>query len=105
MQMEQMNIEQIKVGIVGLGLMGGSMGLALKALGQIQSRHISRILGYDNNPIHAQQALNLGLVDECVELDEIWQCDVIFLSTPLESIVALITSLTPDMIGQKNYDY
>ena len=101
MQMDQMNIEQIKVGIVGLGLMGGSMGLALKALGQIQSRHISRILGYDNNPIHAQQALNLGLVDECVELDEIWQCDVIFLSTPLESIVALITSLTPDMIGQK----
>ena len=76
----------MKIGIIGLGLIGGSMGLALKNVESIQEGHISRILGYDNNPLHAQQALNLGLVDECVELNEIWQCDVIFLSVPVDGI-------------------
>ena len=88
----------MKIGIIGLGLMGGSMGLALKDIGQIQQRYINRIVGYDNNPLHAQQALNLGLIDECVALNEIWQCDVVFLSVPLGGIIEIIQSLTPDMI-------
>ncbi|RDU59609.1 prephenate dehydrogenase [Helicobacter marmotae] len=88
----------MKIGIIGLGLMGGSMGLALKDLSQVHNEPIHRILGYDNNPLHAQQALNLGLVDECVELSEIWQCDVVFLSVPVSGIVELIHSLSPDML-------
>lgn len=91
----------MKIAIIGLGLMGGSMGLALKELKQINNTPITRILGYDNNPIHAQQALNLGLVDECVELNEVWQCDVVFLSVPVDGIIELINTLKPDMIGQK----
>ncbi len=90
----------MKIGIIGLGLIGGSMGLALKNVESIQERHISRILGYDNNPLHAQQALNLGLVDECVELNEIWQCDVIFLSVPVDGIVEIISNLQPKDIAE-----
>lgn len=88
----------MKIGIIGLGLMGGSMGLSLKKKGQIQSSHIHRILGYDKDSLHAQQALNLGLVDECVSLDEIWQCDIVFLSVPVGGIIDIVSSLSPERI-------
>ncbi len=90
----------MNIGIIGLGLMGGSMGLALREVGQIQNKHINRILGYDKNALHSQQALNLGLVDECVPLNEIWQCDVIFLSVPVDGIVELISSIKPQDISE-----
>lgn len=77
-----------KVGIVGLGLMGGSMGLALK-----KTRQFKRVLGFDNNPLHSQQALNLGLVDECVSVEEILCCEVIFLCVPIEGIIDFLVSL------------
>lgn len=82
-----MNIGQ-KVGIIGLGLMGGSMGLALK-----KAQCFERILGYDQSPLHSQQALNLGLVDECVELAEIVQCEVIFLAVPVDGIIEMLRKL------------
>lgn len=74
-------------GIIGLGLIGGSLGLALK-----ETKLFKRILGYDCNSLHEQQALGLGLVDECVSLEELQQCDVIFVAIPLDSIIPLINS-------------
>lgn len=85
----------MKIGIIGLGLMGGSMGLALKKIGRIHNREINRILGYDKNALHSQQALNLGLVDECVSLKEMWQCDVVFLSVPVDGIIDILAHITP----------
>ncbi|PAF52023.1 prephenate dehydrogenase [Helicobacter sp. 13S00477-4] len=72
----------MQAGIIGLGLIGGSMGLALK-----ETKIFKTILGYDTNALHTQQALSLGLVDECVEFDEIQTCDVIFLATPVDAII------------------
>ncbi len=54
-----------------------------------------RIVGLDNNEIHLQQALSLGLIDEGVELEKIKQCDVIFLATPVEAILEIL----PQLIG------
>ncbi len=79
----------MQAGIIGLGLMGGSMGLALKESGMFKS-----ILGYDNNPLHLQQSLSFGLVDEGVEFADIQECDVIFLATPLEAMIEIIPNLT-----------
>ena len=81
--------EKKSVGIIGLGLIGGSMGLALRELNDSKNAPMtfSRIFGYDTNPLHSQQALSLGLVDECVEFEAIEQCDVVFLATPLEAII------------------
>lgn len=78
----------MKVGIIGLGLMGGSLGLALK-----EKRFASMIIGYDNDPVHRQQALYLGLVDECLDMEEIMQCDMIFLCTPVNAIVSIIKDI------------
>ncbi len=80
----------MQAGIIGLGLIGGSLGLALK-----ESAMFKRILGLDNNEIHLQQALSLGLIDEGVELEKIKQCDVIFLATPVEAILEIL----PQLIG------
>ncbi|TLD89172.1 prephenate dehydrogenase [Helicobacter sp. MIT 05-5294] len=78
----------MQAGIIGLGLIGGSLGLALKEIGMFK-----RIIGLDNNPLHLQQALSLGLIDEGAELEEIKLCDVIFLATPVEAILQILPSL------------
>lgn len=81
---------KLHAGIIGLGLIGGSMGLALREL-----QMFACIAGFDNNPLHSQQALSLGLVDECIDLKElITQSDVIFLATPVEAIISLMPQLT-----------
>ena len=80
----------MQAGIIGLGLIGGSLGLALKEIGMFK-----RIVGLDSNEIHLQQALSLGLIDEGVDLDEIKLCDVIFLATPVEAILEIL----PQLVG------
>ncbi|PZT48874.1 prephenate dehydrogenase [Helicobacter valdiviensis] len=84
----------MQAGIIGLGLIGGSLGLALKEIGMFK-----KILGLDLNEIHLQQALSLGLVDEGANLEEIKECDVIFLATPVEAILELL----PQLKGVSNH--
>lgn len=78
----------MKIGIIGLGLMGGSLGLALK-----EKRIASMIIGDDSNPIHRRQALSLGLVDECLDLQGVLACDVVFLCTPVNAIVEIVQGI------------
>lgn len=80
----------MQAGIIGLGLIGGSLGLALK-----ETKMFKRIIGLDNNAIHLQQALSLGLIDEGVDLETLKKSDVIFLATPVEAILELL----PKLIG------
>jgi prephenate dehydrogenase len=76
------------IGIVGLGLMGGSFGLALKcAMDDIN------IVGYDHNKEHCRQALELKLVDEIVSFDELKKSDVIILAIPVDAIIKTFDSL------------
>lgn len=53
----------MQVTIIGIGLIGGSMALALKEKGIA-----TRIIGMDANKEHQQKALELGLVDEILDL-------------------------------------
>ncbi len=76
------------VGIVGLGLMGGSMGLALKGVGEV-----GRIVGYDHNAEHCKTALAHDLVDEIVTWEELKKSDVIFLAIPVEGIIKALGEL------------
>ncbi len=81
----------IKIGIVGLGLMGGSLALALKKTPQPY-----RFIGLDHNPQHCEEALSIGLVDEITDsLDVLGRCDIIFLSIPVDAIIAVAQQLTP----------
>jgi len=79
-----------KIGIVGLGLMGGSLALALR-----RTSDLFEFIGLDHNQSHCKEALELGLVDSIASsLEEIKQCDVIFLSIPVDSIIAISKKLT-----------
>ena len=45
-------MENTKVGIIGLGLMGGSLSIALR-----ESSPSYHIIGMDHNPIHCKEAM------------------------------------------------
>ncbi|MCF6244428.1 MAG: prephenate dehydrogenase [Sulfurovum sp.] len=83
---------QVKhIGIIGLGLMGGSLSIAL----QNTSKEFY-FLGLDHNEVHCKEALSLGLVDEVVQtLDEIKTCDIIFLTIPVDGIIEVAKKLHP----------
>jgi len=73
----------MNIGIVGLGLMGGSLGLALKRIPEKYT-----IIGYDHNQKHQEDALKLKLVDRVVhDFSEIKKCDVIVLTIPVDAII------------------
>lgn len=75
----------MKVLIVGLGLIGGSFALALR------DHHLAdEILGVENSAEHAAEALQLGLADRMVSLEEgIAEADLIVLATPVDTIPML----------------
>ncbi len=78
-----------KIGIIGLGLMGGSLSIALQ-----ETSKEFYFVGLDHNEEHCTQALSLGLVNEVVEtLDAISTCDVIFLCIPVDGIIHIIQQL------------
>lgn len=83
-----MNNKQLKFGIVGLGLMGGSFAKVVKKYNLSSS-----IVGYDHNVEHQKQALALNLVEKIVEIDELLSCDVIVLAIPVDAIIKFMPTL------------
>ena len=80
----------VKVGIIGLGLIGGSLGLALQDL-----KLVKKVLGYDLSSQNAKDALKLGLVDEIAEFETIKKtCDIIFIAIPVEAIISVLSKLS-----------
>lgn len=72
--------------IIGLGLIGGSLGLDLKERGFTQ-----RVIGVDKNEQHREEALSLGLVDEVMKLKEAVEvADMVILAVPVNSIIKLL---------------
>jgi prephenate dehydrogenase len=77
------------LGIIGLGLMGGSAALKLKEAGLT-----SHIIGYDISESNAQEAKSLGIIDEAVGLKELQeQADTILLAIPVDKAVPMLTDL------------
>jgi len=73
------------IGFIGLGLMGGSLSIAIKESGEI-----FHAIGLDHNESHCQEALSLGLVDKIVyDLEALVHCDIIFLSIPVDGIISI----------------
>ena len=76
----------MNITIIGLGLIGGSMSLALR-----DKTHISRIIGVDQNLAHCKEAIELGLVDEVMELEAaIKQADLVIVSIPVDATEKLL---------------
>ena len=74
--------------IIGLGLMGGSLAMAMKKLPMITT-----LIGFDHNQEHQAQALSLGLVHKIVDFYEIKEADIIILAIPVDGIISCLKDL------------
>ena len=77
------------LGIIGLGLMGGSFALSCK-----NNYNFDKIVGVDHNKTHCETALKLNLVDEIIEFNELTKCDVIVISVPICAIICILKDLS-----------
>ena len=76
----------MKVGIIGLGLIGGSMAIDLKRKG-----FADEVLGVEAEPVNAAAAGKIGLVDRVVSLEEcLEESDVVVLAVPVGTAVRLL---------------
>ncbi|WP_298247672.1 prephenate dehydrogenase [uncultured Christiangramia sp.] len=78
----------MKVFIVGIGLIGGSFALDLKA----GISGIS-ITGIDGNEDHLKQALELGLIDRMSTMEDIHDADLVYLAIPVDASINLIPEI------------
>ena len=88
---------KINVAIIGLGLIGGSLGLALK-----RNRDVF-VTGFDNSYGSMQEAYRRGIIDEiAVSIDRVSEnADVIIFATPVNTTVRLLREV-PNWTLKKN---
>ena len=86
----------MKVTVVGIGLIGGSMALTLKEQGFAE-----QVIGVDANPDHIAKALELGLVDEIMPLDQaVDASDLVILAVPV-NIAELLLPVILDRVQKQ----
>lgn len=86
----------MNIAIVGIGLIGGSIGIRLK-----KSNFCDKIVGVEKNETNQKKALQLGLVDEIQSLeDAINSCKVIILTVPVDAIMALLPAILDQVTDQ-----
>ena len=75
----------MNIGIIGLGLMGGSLAKAVKRYGIA-----NKVYGFTNSEKNKKDILELNLVDELVDLETLKKVsDVIILAIPVDAIIGM----------------
>lgn len=83
------------VGVIGLGLIGGSMALDLKRRG-----FADMVLGVEKDPVNAAAAKTIGLVDDVVAFEDcVRRSDVVVISIPVGAAVKLLPQVL-DIFGE-----
>lgn len=79
----------MKIGVIGLGLIGGSMAIDLRRRG-----FASEFLGVDADPLNASAAEKMGLVDRILTLEEcIDQSDMVIVAVPVGAALKLLPGI------------
>ena len=77
------------VGIIGLGLIGGSMAIDLKRRGFAE-----RVIGVENDPVAAMAALKMELADEIQPLEDcVRASDIIVVAVPVGTAVKMLPAI------------
>jgi len=83
----------VKVGIIGLGLMGGSFALALKRKFKQRDERLE-IIGIDHNDQHCLEALELKITDKITDdITDLLELDLIVLTIPVNGILKILPEL------------
>ena len=85
----------MKIYVIGIGLIGGSMALDLKDLDPAHE-----IIGVDTNAAHLDEALSLGIIDQKATLDTLNEADRVILSIPVKDSMRLL----PGLLDQLHQD-
>lgn len=85
----------MKVYIIGIGLIGGSMAKDIKAL-----YDETEIYGIDVNERHLEEALALGLIDKTASFDELYQADLVLVCTPVDALLVELPRVL-DAVSEK----
>jgi len=83
-----------RVAIVGLGLIGGSLALALRG-------RCREIVGVDADPSALRFALDHAIVDRAADFDSALDCDLLLLAAPVRAILAQLVSLSHSPISHQ----
>ena len=87
----------MKVGIIGLGLIGGSMAVDLRRRG-----FADEVLGVETDPVNAAAAEKIGLADRIVSFEEcVGQADLVVLAVPVAAAVKMLPQVLDRFAGQK----
>jgi prephenate dehydrogenase len=84
------------VAIIGVGLIGGSMALALKEKGIAK-----KVLGVGRNKASLQKAIDLKIIDEALPLQEaVKQSDFIYVCIPVDATIEVMRQVM-DLVTDK----
>ena len=85
----------MKVGIIGLGLIGGSISLKLKEV-----NNDITVYGFDKNNQSLDFSLSKQIIDYKLDLESLLDFDYLFLAIPVESIKSQLASIL-DKISER----
>ncbi len=82
-----------RVAILGLGLIGGSLGMALRQAG------FARVVGWSHRPSTCQAALELGAVDKLSSgpAEAVHGADLVVIATPIRALRETLAALAPGL--------
>jgi prephenate dehydrogenase len=86
-----------EVAIIGTGLIGASIGLALKSIDQ---GHRIVVKGWDSNPAELAKAVEIGALDQALDANDVYDpdvADVFVLATPVLPILDWMERLAPGL--------
>lgn len=86
----------MEITVIGVGLIGGSLALRLK-----EKKFASKVYGVDKSEENLKKALNLGIIDEAIDLEAaIKRSMLVVLAVPVDAIKMLLPTIMDQITDQ-----
>ena len=79
----------MKIGIIGLGLIGGSLAKAIKENTPLQ------VLGLDKDPVVVNKAVLLEAIDQPLDKEDLKECDLVIVALYPQAAIDVIREFAP----------
>ncbi|MDN5364002.1 MAG: prephenate dehydrogenase [Eubacteriales bacterium] len=81
-----------RAAIIGTGLMGGSLGMAL-----IERRLVGEVVGYDRDPAVMAEAVAAGAIHRSAPspVEAVKEADLVIIAVPVGTVIPVLTAIAP----------